>query len=209
MTKTRKLACLVIGLIASGIIATATANNHAQESAEKESTSTEIKNTMITIKTNMGDIQLELDAKNAPLSTANFIQYAKDGHYDGVIFHRVIPNFMIQGGGFDAAMQQKETRAPVPNEANNGLKNDKYTVAMARTQDPHSASAQFFINTKDNDFLNFTSETSSGWGYAVFGKVTAGTDIVDSIEKVETGQVGPYGDVPKESIIIESVTVAE
>ena len=211
MTKTRKIAQLAIGLLSIAVIATTAANHHAeqQNNATKETTSTEIKNTMITIKTNMGEIQLELDAENAPLSTANFIQYAKDGHYDGVIFHRVIPNFMIQGGGFDPEMQQKPTRQPVINEANNGLKNDKYTIAMARTQDPHSASAQFFINTKDNEFLNFSSETTSGWGYAVFGRVTAGTDVVDAIEKVETGQSGPYGDVPKESVVIESVTVAE
>lgn len=211
MTRSHKIAQLAIGLLTIAFLSSAAANHHAKNKsdANNESTSTEIKNTMITIKTNMGDIQLELDAENAPLSTANFIQYAKDGHYDGVIFHRVIPNFMVQGGGFDAAMQQKPTRQPVVNEANNGLKNDKYTVAMARTQDPHSASAQFFINTKDNDFLNFSSETTSGWGYAVFGKVTAGMDIVDAIEKVETGQVGPYSDVPKESVIIESVTVAE
>ena len=211
MTKQLKIVQLAIGLLSLAMISSAAADHHAEEktNANNETTSTEIENTMITIKTNMGDIQLELDAENAPLSTANFIQYAKDGHYDGVVFHRVIPNFMIQGGGFDTSMEQKPTRQPVVNEANNGLKNDKYTVAMARTQDPHSASAQFFINTKDNDFLNFSSETTSGWGYAVFGKVTAGMDVVDAIEKVETGQVGPYGDVPKESIVIESVTVAE
>jgi len=209
MTTIRTLAKLAIGLLSIMLIANAAAEHHAEKNEKKEPTSSEIKNTMITLKTNMGEIQLELDAENAPLSTANFIQYAKDGHYDGVIFHRVIPNFMIQGGGFDAAMQQKPTRAPVVNEANNGLKNDKYTVAMARTQDPHSASAQFFINTKDNDFLNFKSETPSGWGYAVFGKVTAGNEIVDAIEQVETAQVGPHGDVPRESVIIESVTVAD
>jgi len=197
MTRNNRIVSLVIGLLSIAVITAATAGHHAKTEksndvkSKKESTSTEIKNTMVTIKTNMGEIQLELDAENAPLSAANFIQYAKDGHYDGVIFHRVIPNFMIQGGGFDPAMQQKPTRDPVMNEANNGLKNDKYTVAMARTQDPHSASAQFFINTKDNDFLNHTSETTSGWGYAVFGKVTAGNDVVDAIEKVETGQVGP------------------
>jgi len=215
MIRNNRILSLAISLLAIVLIGTATAGHHAKsetaepKKAKKESTSTEIKNTMVTIKTNMGEIQLELDADKAPLSVANFIQYAKDGHYDGVIFHRVIPNFMIQGGGFDPAMEQKPTRAPVVNEANNGLKNDKYTVAMARTQDPHSASAQFFINTKDNDFLNHSSETTSGWGYAVFGKVTAGNDVVDAVEKVETGQVGPYGDVPKESVVIESVTVAE
>ena len=204
-------ASLIAAMAALFFLANASANHHAEKS-DKQSTSksTPVKaKEMVTLKTNMGDIQLELDGKNAPHTVANFIQYAKEGHYDGVIFHRVIPNFMVQGGGFDADMQEKKTRGPVPNEANNGLKNDKYTLAMARTSDPHSASAQFFINTKDNDFLNFKSETPSGWGYAVFGKVTAGTDVVDAIEKVATGQKGPYGDVPSESVIIESVVVSE
>ena len=204
-------ASLIAAMAALFFLANASANHHAEKS-DKQSTSksTPVKaKEMVTLKTNMGDIQLELDGENAPHTVANFIQYAKEGHYNGVIFHRVIPNFMVQGGGFDADMQEKKTRGPVPNEANNGLKNDKYTLAMARTSDPHSASAQFFINTKDNDFLNFKSETPSGWGYAVFGKVTAGTDVVDAIEKVATGQKGPYGDVPSESVIIESVVVSE
>jgi peptidyl-prolyl cis-trans isomerase B (cyclophilin B) len=204
-------ASLIAAMAALFFLASASANHHAEKS-DKQSTSkpTPVKaKEMVTLKTNMGDIQLELDGENAPHTVANFIQYAKEGHYNGVIFHRVIPNFMIQGGGFDVGMQEKKTRGPVPNEANNGLKNDKYTLAMARTSDPHSASAQFFINTKDNDFLNFKSETSSGWGYAVFGKVTTGTEIVDAIEKVATGQMGPYGDVPRESVIIESVEVSE
>ena len=165
--------------------------------------------TMVTLKTSHGDIEIELDAKSAPNSVENFLQYVKDGHYDGVIFHRVIPNFMIQGGGFTPDMEQKPTRATIVNEADNGLKNDKYTLAMARTNEPHSASSQFFINTKDNDFLNFTSASPSGWGYAVFGKVVSGTEIVDQIEAVRTGQVGPYGDVPLEPVIIESATIAE
>ena len=165
--------------------------------------------TMVTLKTSHGDIEIELDAKSAPNSVENFLQYVKDGHYNGVIFHRVIPNFMIQGGGFTPDMEQKPTRATIVNEADNGLKNDKYTLAMARTNEPHSASSQFFINTKDNDFLNFTSASPSGWGYAVFGKVVSGTEIVDQIEAVRTGQVGPYGDVPLEPVIIESATIAE
>jgi len=165
--------------------------------------------TMVTLKTSHGDIEIELDAKSAPNSVENFLQYVKDGHYNGVIFHRVIPNFMIQGGGFTPDMEQKPTRASIVNEADNGLKNDKYTLAMARTNEPHSASSQFFINTKDNDFLNFTSASPSGWGYAVFGKVVSGTEIVDQIEAVRTGQVGPYGDVPLEPVIIESATIAE
>lgn len=164
---------------------------------------------MVTLKTNVGDIEIELNAEKAPRTVENFLQYVKEGHYDGVIFHRVINNFMVQGGGFDADMQEKKSRGPIPNEANNGLTNDKYTLAMARTGEPHSASAQFFINTKDNDFLNFSSETQSGWGYAVFGKVVNGTDIVDQIEAVRTGQNGPYSDVPLEPVIIESATIAE
>ncbi len=165
--------------------------------------------TMVILKTSKGDIEVALNSEKAPESVANFLAYAKDKHYDGTIFHRVIGNFMIQGGGFAPGMQQKPTKAPIVNEANNGLKNDKYTLAMARTQDPHSATAQFFINTKDNDFLNFSSETTNGWGYAVFGEVTKGKDVVDAIESVKTGNFGPFGDVPKEDVIIESVEVVE
>lgn len=207
-----RTALILAGAIAAVFfLATAIANHHSEKNQQQPtSKSNPVKaKEMVTLKTNMGDITLELDGKNAPHTVANFIEYAKSGHYDGVIFHRVIPNFMIQGGGFDSGMQEKKTRGPIPNEANNGLKNDKYTLAMARTSDPHSASAQFFINTKDNDFLNFTSETPSGWGYSVFGKVTDGTEVVDAIEKVSTGQLGPYGDVPRESVTIESVVVTE
>lgn len=162
---------------------------------------------MATIKTNFGDIEIELNADKAPITVANFIKYAESGHYDGTIFHRVIPNFMIQGGGFEPGMEQKAISAPILNEANNGLLNDKFTLAMARTNDPHSATSQFFINTKDNDFLNFSSETSRGWGYAVFGRVTNGEDIVKKIEKVRTGRAGPHQDVPIEDVVIESVTI--
>ncbi len=155
-----------------------------------------------------GVITLELDAEKAPKSTENFLAYVKSGHYDGTIFHRVIPKFMIQGGGFDAGMKQKSTQAPIQNEANNGLKNDKYTIAMARTNDPHSATAQFFINTTNNGFLNHTAPSAQGWGYAVFGKVVSGTDIVDRIEGVDTGRSGFHDDVPKEAVVIEKAVLA-
>ncbi len=151
---------------------------------------------------NHGVITLELDTEKAPKTVANFVQYVKDGHYDGTIFHRVIDGFMIQGGGFDAKMNQKPTRPTITNEADNGLKNDKYTVAMARTSAPHSASAQFFINGAKNDFLNFRSPTQDGWGYAVFGKVVSGTEIVDKLSKVATGSKNGHGDVPREDILV-------
>ncbi len=153
--------------------------------------------------TGYGVITLELDAEKAPKSTENFLQYVADGHYDGTIFHRVIDGFMIQGGGFDAQMQQKPTRGEIENEANNGLKNDRYTIAMARTQAPHSATAQFFINVSDNAFLNHTAPSLQGWGYAVFGKVVAGTEVVDQIRGVKTGRSGFHDDVPKEAVVIE------
>jgi len=151
----------------------------------------------------MGVIILELDAEKAPKSTANFLAYVSKGHYDRTIFHRVIDGFMIQGGGFEPGMTQKPTDAPIDNEANNGLKNDKYTVAMARTQAPHSATAQFFINVADNAFLNHTAPSLQGWGYAVFGKVVKGTEIVDQIRGVKTGRNGFHDDVPKEDVVIE------
>ncbi len=165
--------------------------------------------TMVKMDTNQGTIMLELDADNAPNTVANFLTYAKEGFFDGTIFHRVISNFMIQGGGFTEDMSQKTTHDPIKNEANNGLKNDNGTIAMARTGDPHSATAQFFINVKDNDFLNFSSETPQGWGYAVFGKVTEGMDIVEKIKATETTTKGPYQDVPVEAIIIEKVSIVE
>ena len=163
---------------------------------------------MITLHTNFGDISVELDFENAPKSAANFQQYAEDGFYNGTIFHRVINDFMIQGGGFDADMNQKETRATIANEADNGLKNDCYTLAMARTMDPDSASSQFFINVKNNDFLNHTAKNTQGWGYCVFAKVTAGQEVVDKIKTVNTGSSGFHQDVPTEPVIIETVTVA-
>jgi peptidyl-prolyl cis-trans isomerase B (cyclophilin B) len=154
-----------------------------------------------------GVITLELDEQKAPKTVANFLNYVKKGHYDGTIFHRVIDGFMIQGGGFAPGMNQKPTDAPIENEANNGLKNDKYTVAMARTSAPHSASAQFFINVADNDFLNHKSPTPQGWGYAVFGKVVEGKDIVDKLKSVATGNRGGHGDVPQQDVVIEKAVV--
>lgn len=163
----------------------------------------------VKLQTNQGDILIELNAEKAPNTVANFLNYVNSGFYDGTVFHRVINNFMIQGGGFEAGMKQKPTEAPVKNEADNGLKNNKYTLAMARTSDPHSATAQFFINVADNDFLNFTAPTSNGWGYAVFGQVVEGTEIVDKIKGVRTGNKGFHQDVPVEDVIIEKATVAE
>ena len=179
----------------------------AQAANDEETSTPHQDNTMVTISTNYGDIALELDSKNAPNTVDNFLSYVNDGHYNGTIFHRVISNFMIQGGGFEPGMEQKDVNAPIENEANNGLKNDEYTVAMARTGDPHSATAQFFINVNDNDFLNHSSQTTQGWGYAVFGKVTAGNGVVDKIKAVKTGQSGRFSDVPVEDVIIESVSV--
>lgn len=164
----------------------------------------------VALRTSAGDIVLELDSAKAPATVENFINYVKAGHYDGTIFHRVIPNFMIQGGGFTADMGQKKTNAPIQNEAGNGLTNDRGTIAMARTNDPHSATAQFFINVVDNDFLNFRSASGQGWGYAVFGKVVEGMDTVDAIRKVRTGRAGMHQDVPVEAVtIIKAETLGE
>ena len=164
---------------------------------------------MVTIRTTFGEITLELDAEKAPKTVENFLAYARDGFYDGTIFHRVIDNFMIQGGGFDTDMQQKACREPIENEADNGLKNDFGTIAMARTMEPHSATAQFFINVKDNDFLNHSGKNMQGWGYAVFGKMTEGSEVLDKIRAVATTSRAGHQDVPTEPVIIESVTVAE
>ncbi len=162
---------------------------------------------MVKLTTNFGDITLELNAEKAPITVANFLQYVEDGFYTNVIFHRVINGFMIQGGGFDTNMKQKKTLAEIKNEADNGLTNDKYTIAMARTSVPHSASSQFFINVGDNDFLNHTAPTSSGWGYCVFGKVVEGMDVVDKIRAVKTASKAGHQDVPVEAVIIEKATV--
>jgi peptidyl-prolyl cis-trans isomerase B (cyclophilin B) len=161
----------------------------------------------VMMTTTVGPITIELDADSAPKTVENFLSYVAGGFYDGTIFHRVIDNFMIQGGGFTADMEQKSTQAPIENEANNGLKNQRGTIAMARTQDPHSATAQFFINVQDNDFLNHTGENMQGWGYAVFGKVTDGEDVLDKIRGVQTGSQAGHQDVPVEPIIIESVAI--
>ena len=165
---------------------------------------------LVTISTSAGEIHLELDADNAPITVANFLQLAKDGYYTGTIFHRIIEGFMVQGGGLDEDMTPKPTNTdPIQNEANNGLKNDRGTIAMARTMDPHSATGQFFINHKDNEFLNHTAETSQGWGYAVFGSVIDGMDVIDQIALSTTSTVGGYADAPLEPTIIHSVTVSE
>jgi len=156
----------------------------------------------VELQTTHGVIRAELDDEKAPQTVANFLAYVKAGHYDGTVFHRVIPGFMIQGGGFESGMRQKPTQAPVANEADNGLRNDKYTLAMARTSVPDSATSQFFINAKDNDFLNFKSKTPQGWGYAVFGKVVSGTEVVDAIERVATGRRGGHDDVPVDDVVI-------
>lgn len=157
----------------------------------------------VELQTNQGNIRIELDEARAPKTVENFLAYVKAGHYDGTVFHRVIKGFMIQGGGFAAGMNQKPTREPIDNEAGNGLRNDKYTIAMARTSVPHSATAQFFINASNNDFLNFRSETPQGWGYAVFGKVVSGMEVVDRIERVATGRRGGHDDVPLDDVVVE------
>ena len=163
----------------------------------------------VDVRTSAGTFRLELDPARAPKTVENFLQYVKSGHYSGTVFHRVIGNFMIQGGGFDQKFQQKPTRPPIQNEAKNGLKNDVGTIAMARTPDPHSASAQFFINLKNNDFLN-AAEAQDGWGYAVFGKVVSGMDVVAKIARTPTGPAGPFGsDVPRPIVVIESMTVVD
>lgn len=166
--------------------------------------------TQVKLNTNHGAIVIDLDAEKAPLTVANFIEYVKAGHYSNTVFHRVIGNFMIQGGGFEPGMQEKKDKRPsIQNEADNGLANNKYTVAMARTMEPHSASAQFFINVADNSFLNHTAKSTQGWGYAVFGKVTEGTDVVDAIKGVKTGSKAGHQDVPNDDVIIESAEIVE
>ena len=163
----------------------------------------------VQMETSAGTVRIELDDVKAPLSTANFLAYVANGHYDGTVFHRVIKGFMLQGGGFEPGMKQKPTLANIQNEANNGSKNKKYTLAMARTNDPHSATAQFFINCTDNEFLDFRAENAQGWGYAVFGRVVEGMEVVDAIEKVKTGRKGFHDDVPLDDVTITRVTVTE
>lgn len=195
--------CTVLAILAPGSAAWAATSSSTQGTSVMDT------HPRVDLHTNMGDIVIELNPEKAPKTVANFLTYVKEGFYDGTIFHRVINNFMIQGGGFEVGMKQKQTHAPIENEADNGLKNDKYTVAMARTSDPHSATAQFFINVANNEFLNFTAPTPNGWGYAVFGKVVEGTDVVDKIKQVKTGNKGFHQDVPVEDVIIEKATVVE
>ena len=164
---------------------------------------------MVEMTTSKGVITLELDAEKAPLTVANFLEYVNSGHYDSTIFHRVIPGFVIQGGGMESGMREKATRPPIENEADNGLTNQTGTIRMARTNDPHSATSQFFINLKDNSFLDHTEKTGSGWGYAVFGRVTSGMEVVEAIAAVQTGNSGFHQDVPVEDIVVEKVTVSE
>ncbi len=191
-----RLLATILGLI----LILATAGSWAQ--AER-------RNPLVKLTTSMGEITLELYPDKAPETVANFLEYVKSGHYDGTIFHRVINGFMIQGGGFTADMTQKPTNKPIKNEADNGLKNESYTVAMARTQDPNSASAQFFINVKNNDFLNHTAKNLQGWGYAVFGKVVSGQGVVNKIKAVPTGRKGMFDDVPATPVVIEKAEVLE
>lgn len=195
-------------LFASALLAAGPAAA-AADSPTKQGTPSMTTDTRIKLQTSQGDIVIELNAEKAPKTTENFISYVRDGFYDGTVFHRVINNFMVQGGGFEPGMKQKQAGKPIENEANNGLKNDRYTVAMARTSDPHSASAQFFINVADNDFLNHTAPTTNGWGYAVFGKVVEGTEVVDKIKGVKTGSRGFHQDVPAEDVVLEKATVVE
>jgi peptidyl-prolyl cis-trans isomerase B (cyclophilin B) len=162
---------------------------------------------MVRLHTTLGTITIELDEAGAPATVANFLEYVTSGHYDNTVFHRVIDGFMIQGGGFEPGMRQKPTRAPIRNEADNGLRNERYSIAMARTSDPHSASAQFFINVADNSFLDHTSPTPKGWGYCVFGRVVEGSDVVDAIRKVKTGTRGAHQDVPLSDVVIERAEV--
>ena len=171
--------------------------------------STQGKKTMVKLHTNHGTITLQLDAEKAPNTVKNFLDYVNSGFYDNTIFHRVIDNFMIQGGGFEPGMHQKKANEPIQNEAANGLKNEKYTIAMARTSDPHSATAQFFINTKNNSFLNYSSADTQGYGYCVFGKVVEGSEVVDTINKVKTGNNSGHQDVPKEDVIITKAEVVQ
>lgn len=188
------------------MVTPAGAQTASQPNTGKSSMSTSPR---VKLTTTAGDIVIELDAVNAPKTTENFLAYTRDGFYDNTIFHRVIDGFMLQGGGFEPGMKQKTTKAPIENEANNGLKNDKYTLSMARTNDPHSATGQFFINVANNDFLNHTAPTAQGWGYAVFGKVVEGQDVVDAIRGVKTGNSGFHQNVPTEDVLIEKAVIVE
>jgi peptidyl-prolyl cis-trans isomerase B (cyclophilin B) len=200
------LLLLTAFFLGSGAAVAQTLSQNTQTNQDNSSMSTSPR---VKLDTTAGDIVIELNAADAPKSTENFLTYVRDGFYDNTIFHRVIDGFMIQGGGFEPGMKQKTTGAPIENEANNGLKNDKYTIAMARTNDPHSATAQFFINIANNDFLNHTAPTAQGWGYAVFGRVVQGEDVVDRIRGVKTGNSGFHQNVPAEDVVIEKATIVE
>jgi peptidyl-prolyl cis-trans isomerase B (cyclophilin B) len=202
----RSLASLFLMTAAVFMVTPAGAQTASQPSTGKSSMSTSPR---VKLTTTAGDIVIELDAVNAPKTTENFLAYTRDGFYDNTIFHRVIDGFMIQGGGFEPGMKQKATKAPIENEANNGLKNDKYTLAMARTNDPHSATGQFFINVANNEFLNHTAPTAQGWGYAVFAKVVEGQDVVDAIRGVKTGNAGFHQNVPTNDVVIEKAVIVE
>ena len=205
MKKIQLLSVLLCGLVFSSFMNASSQSSESLSEYLKENTMTSV-----TINTTIGAIHLELDQDKAPITVANFVSLANAGYYEGTIFHRIIPGFMVQGGGLTEDMQNKASGTdPIQNEANNGLGNDRGTVAMARTGDPHSATGQFFVNHKDNDFLNHTAENAQGWGYAVFGKVTEGMDVVDALADMSTGVVGGYQDAPLEPVTIESVTVSE
>lgn len=204
---TRQLALFLVMLLAMAFgFNNSVAQTLSQTNQDQSSMSTSPR---VKLSTSAGDIVIELDATNAPKTSENFLTYVRDGFYDNTIFHRVIDGFMIQGGGFEPGMKQKPTNNPIENEANNGLKNDKYTLAMARTNDPHSATAQFFINVANNDFLNHTAPTAQGWGYAVFAKVVEGQDVVDQIKGVKTGNAGFHQNVPVEDVVITKATIIE
>ena len=203
---TRQLAIFVMLLAMAFGLNNSVAQTLSQTNQDQSSMSTSPR---VKLSTSAGDIVIELDATNAPKTSENFLTYVRDGFYDNTIFHRVIDGFMIQGGGFEPGMKQKPTNNPIENEANNGLKNDKYTLAMARTNDPHSATAQFFINVANNDFLNHTAPTAQGWGYAVFAKVVEGQDVVDQIKGVKTGNAGFHQNVPVEDVVITKATIIE
>jgi peptidyl-prolyl cis-trans isomerase B (cyclophilin B) len=202
----RSLASLFVMTAAIVMVAPSGAQTASQPNIGKSSMSTSPR---VKLTTTAGDIVIEIDGANAPKTTENFLAYTRDGFYDNTIFHRVIDGFMIQGGGFEPGMKQKTTKDPIENEANNGLKNDKYTLAMARTNDPHSATGQFFINVANNDFLNHTAPTAQGWGYAVFGKVVEGQDVVDAMRGVKTSNSGFHQNVPTEDVLIEKAVILE
>ena len=195
----------ILGCASNSSIASQTQPNSTSNTNNQETIMSNMP--VVELETSMGNITIELNQEKAPKTVENFLTYVKSGQYEGTIFHRIIDGFMIQGGGMDAEMNEKKTNAPVENEADNGLKNDQGTVAMARTQDPHSATSQFFINVKDNEFLNHTGKNAQGWGYTVFGKVTSGMDVIEKMRGVPTGRFGMHADVPKEPVVINSATI--